>query len=136
MDITEALTFATTNHRAVLGTYRQDGLMQLSPVAAGSHPDGFVEISSRETAFKVRNLRRNPRVSLCVMNDQFYGKWLQIDGSAEIVSLPEAMEGLVDYYRRVAGEHDDWDDYRASMTREKRVLIRIHITHAGPDQSG
>jgi PPOX class probable F420-dependent enzyme len=136
METNEALSFLADNHRGVLGTYRGDGAMQLSPIALGPHPDGHVEISSRETAYKVRNLRRDPRVSVCVMNDQFYGQWIQIDGTAEIVPLPEAMDGLVDYYRRMAGDHPDWDEYRAAMEREKRVLIRITIDHAGPDQSG
>jgi len=136
MEITEALTFLEQNHRAVLGTYRTSGNMQLSPIVVAARPDGRLDISSRETAFKVRNLRRDPRVSLCVLNDQFFGQWVQIDGTAEIVSLPEAMDGLVDYYRQLSGEHPDWDDYRAAMTRERRVLIRVTIDHAGPDRSG
>jgi PPOX class probable F420-dependent enzyme len=96
----------------------------------------MVVVSSRETAIKVKNLRRDPRASLCVLNDDWYGQWVLVDGRAAIVSLPEAMEGLVEYYRRVAGEHPDWDDYRAAMEREKRVLLRISIDRAGPNQSG
>jgi PPOX class probable F420-dependent enzyme len=84
----------------------------------------------------VKNLRRDPRASLCVLNDEWYGQWVLVDGRAAIVSLPEAMEGLVEYYRRVAGEHPDWDDYRAAMEREKRVLLRISIDRAGPNKSG
>jgi PPOX class probable F420-dependent enzyme len=99
-------------------------------------PDGMVVISSRETAMKTKNLRRDPRATLCVMNDEFYGPWVVIDGRAAVVSLPEAMEGLVDYYRRVAGEHPDWDDYRGAMERDQRVLIRVHVDRAGPDRSG
>jgi PPOX class probable F420-dependent enzyme len=98
--------------------------------------DGYVVISSRETAYKTRNLRRDPRATLCVMNDRFYGRWIQVDGRAEIVSLPEAMEPLVDYYRRAAGEHPDWDDYRDAMRKEQRCLIRIQIEGAGPDRAG
>jgi PPOX class probable F420-dependent enzyme len=93
-----------------------------------------VIISTRETAFKTRLLRRDPRASLCVQNDAFFGAWIQIDGTAEVLSLPEALEPLVDYYRRTNGEHPDWDDYRAAMSREQRVLVRITITHAGPDK--
>ena len=93
-------------------------------------------ISTRETAVKTRNLRRNPLASLCVFTDAFFGRWVQVEGSAEVVSLPEAMEFLVEYYRLVSGEHPDWDDYRAAMVRDRRCLIRIEITRAGPDISG
>jgi PPOX class probable F420-dependent enzyme len=93
-------------------------------------------VSSRETAVKTKNLRRDGHASLCVMNDGFYGPWVQVDGTAEVVSLPEAMDGLVEYYRQVAGEHPDWDDYRAAMQREKRVLLRITPERAGPNVSG
>ncbi len=84
----------------------------------------------------MKNLRRDPQCSLCVFTDAFFGEWIQIDGTAEIVSLPEAMELLVDYYRRLAGEHDDWDEYREAMRSEERVLVRIPIEQAGPDRSG
>jgi PPOX class probable F420-dependent enzyme len=95
-----------------------------------------VVISTRETAMKTKNLRRDPRASLCVFTDGFFGDWVQVEGTAEIISLPAAMELLVDYYRALAGEHQDWDDYRAAMRRDRRVIIRIGITRAGPDTSG
>jgi len=136
MDIDKARDFVREHSNAVLATYRRDGRPQLSPVATGIDDAGFAVISSRETAVKVKNLRRDPRVSLCVISGTFYGPWTQIDGTAEIVSLPEAMEPLVDYYRRLSGEHPDWDDYRAAMEREQRVLIRVTIVRAGPDASG
>jgi PPOX class probable F420-dependent enzyme len=136
MDAEQAREFVRKNHRAVLATFRRDGTPQLSPVVADVDPDGMVVISSRETAMKTKNLRRDARATVCVMNDEFYGPWVLIDGQAAVVSLPEAMEGLVAYYRRVAGEHPDWDDYRAAMEREQRVLIRIHVDRAGPDRSG
>jgi PPOX class probable F420-dependent enzyme len=136
MDIEAALRFAGENHHAVLATYRRDGRPQLSPVMVGVDADGRVVVSSRETAVKTRNARRNPAVSVCVFADSFYGPWVQIDGPAEVVSLPEAMEGLVDYYRRMAGEHPDWDDYRDAMRREQRVLLRILPERAGPNISG
>jgi PPOX class probable F420-dependent enzyme len=135
MDVEAALRFVGENHRAVLATHRRDGMVQMSPVAVAADA-GLVIISSRETAIKVKNLRRDSRAALCVMNDGFYGSWVQIDGTAEIVPLPDAMEGLVAYYRAVAGEHPDWDDYRAAMQREKRVLIRITPQRAGPNISG
>ncbi len=85
---------------------------------------------------KVKNLRRDPCASLCVINDGFFGEWCQVEGPAEIVSLPEAMDLLVDYYRRLSGEHPDWDDYRAAMERERRVIVRVTIERAGPTVSG
>jgi PPOX class probable F420-dependent enzyme len=136
MDLEKAREFIAKNHRAVLVTRRRNGELQTSPVTVGVDEEGRVEISSRETAFKTKNLRRNPEATLCVFPDRFYGEWVQIEGKAEIVSLPEAMEPLVDYYRRIAGEHPDWDDYRAAMEKQKRVLIRIEIERAGPDHRG
>ena len=93
-------------------------------------------VSSRETAYKTKNLRRDPWAQLCLLTDKFFGTWYYVEGEAEVVSLPEAKEPLVDYYRRAAGEHDDWDDYRAGLVREQRVLIRITATRAGPDRAG
>ena len=93
-------------------------------------------VSSRQTAYKVRNLLRDPRASLCMFTDGFYGPWVQIDGTAEVVALPKAMDLLVDYYRRLSGEHPDWDAYREAMRKEQRVLIRIEIERAGPKLSG
>ena len=136
MELDRARAFLETHHRAVLTTLRSDGRPQLSPVAAAVDGDGRAIVSSRETAYKVRNLRRDSRVALCVVDDNWWGEWIQVDGVAAVVSLPDAMEPLVDYYRRVAGEHPDWDDYRAAMVREKRVMIRIDLERAGPDRSG
>jgi PPOX class probable F420-dependent enzyme len=136
MDVERARGFIRDHHQAVMLTFRRAGAPQLSPVAAQVDADGFVVVSSRETAMKVKNLRRDPRVSLCVMNDRFYGDWIQVDGTATIVSLPDAMEPLVGYYRSLRGEHPDWDDYRAAMEREQRVMVKIEIAGAGPDRSG
>jgi PPOX class probable F420-dependent enzyme len=132
----QARDFLRANHRAVLATSRADGRPQLSPVACGLDEAGRVIISTRETAVKTGNLRRNPLASLCVFSDAFFGPWVQVEGKAEIVSLPEAMEFLVGYYRLLSGEHPDWADYRAAMVRDRRCLIRIEITRAGPDISG
>ena len=136
MDAQEAIAFFRDNHRAVMSTIRRDGRPQLSPVTAAVDDDDRVMISSRETAYKVKNLRRDPRISLCGMNDRFFGEWVQVEGTAEIVPLPDAMDLLVDYYRRVSGEHPDWDDYRAAMERDRRVIIRFAIERAGPNVSG
>ena len=136
MDIHAALEFVASQHHAVLGTLKSDGTPQLSPVTVGVDDAGRVVVSTRQTAYKVRHVRRDPRVWVCVLPDAFYGQWVQLTGTAEIVELPAAMELLVDYYRRISGEHPDWDDYRAAMEREKRVLLRITVTKAGPDVSG
>ncbi len=136
MDAERAREFMRAHHRAVLATVRSDGRPQLSPVTVGVDDAGRVLISTRETAVKTKILVRDPRASLCVMNDQFYGDWVQAEGVAEIIHLPEAMELLVDYYRLVSGEHPDWDDYRNAMIRDQRVIVAITITRAGPDRSG
>jgi PPOX class probable F420-dependent enzyme len=136
MEIDEAIEYVRRNHHAVLATLKQDGSPQLSPVTAGVDADGHVIISTRQTAYKVRHVRRNPRVWLCVFPDGFYGRWVQLEGTAEIVALPEAMNGLIGYYRDISGEHPDWDDYRAAMEREQRLLLSITVTKAGPSVSG
>jgi PPOX class probable F420-dependent enzyme len=136
VEIEAALEFVRAHHNAVLATYRADGSPQLSPVTAGVDGDQRVVISTRETAFKVRNARRDPRVSLCVLPDGFYGPWVQLSGEADVVSLPDAMEFLVAYYRGISGEHPDWDDYRQAMIRDQRCVVRITVRHAGPDRSG
>jgi len=136
MDVEAAREFVRSQHNAVLSTRRADGSPQLSPVTCGVDADGMILISTRETAIKTKNIRRDPAVSLCVLSDGFFGKWIQIDGTAEIVALPAAMERLVDYYRSLRGEHDDWDDYRAAMERDQRLVLRIAIERAGPDVSG
>lgn len=136
MDLDEARAVVTEQHHAVLATLRADGTPQLSPVLAAVDGEGHVIVSTRQTAYKVRNLRRDNRIWLCVVPDQFFGRWVQVAGTVEIVELPEAMPLLEDYYRHVAGEHDDWDDYREAMRREQRVLLRIELTAAGPDRAG
>jgi PPOX class probable F420-dependent enzyme len=136
MELERAREFIRAHSRAVLATTRGDGRPQLSPVTIGVDGDGRVLISTRETAVKVKNLLRDPRASLCVMNDKFYGEWVQAEGTVEVIHLPDAMELLVDYYRRVSGEHPDWDDYRHAMVRDQRVIVAITLTRAGPDRSG
>jgi PPOX class probable F420-dependent enzyme len=136
VDLDVAREFIRNNHRGVLVTQRSDGRLQTSPVTVGMDPQGRAVISSRETAYKTRNLRRDPRATLCVMNDRFYGDWVQVEGRADIATLPGVMEELVDYYRRISGEHPDWNEYRDAMEKDRRVLLRIELEHAGPDRAG
>lgn len=136
MDIDAARRFLRTHHRGVLITFRNDASIQSSPVDATIDDRGALVISSRETAYKVRNLRRDPRATYCGFTDQFYGDWVQVSGTVEVVSLPRAMDGLVSYYRSIKGEHPDWDEYRAAMNEQRRVLLRMTIEAAGPDRSG
>ena len=136
MDLDEARAFVAGNSHAVLTTLKKDGTAQLSPVDVALEDDGTVVVSSRETAYKTKNLRRDPRAWLCVLSEGFYGQWVQLEGTVEVQSLPDAMEPLVAYYRRLSGEHPDWDDYRAAMVRDQRCLIRVTVTKAGPDRQG
>lgn len=136
MDAAEVREFVRGNHRAVLATMRADGRPQLTPVLVGVGQDGRLRISTSETARKTRNVRRDPRVSICVMNDGFYGEWAVAEGTAEVVGLPDAMDLLVEYYRDISGEHPDWDEYREAMRRERRVMILVDVERAGPAQGG
>ncbi|HEV7205587.1 MAG TPA: PPOX class F420-dependent oxidoreductase [Jatrophihabitans sp.] len=136
VDAAAAREFLRSNHNGVLATIRADGRPQLSPVTVGIDAEGRVVISTRETALKVRHLRRDPRIALTAFTREFYGDWIQVEGTAEIVELPEALELLVDYYRGISGEHPDWDEYRAAMVEQQRVMVRFEIERAGPNVSG
>jgi PPOX class probable F420-dependent enzyme len=136
MDVASAVAFIRQHHRAVLATTRADGTTQMSPVTAGVDDRNRIEISTRETAYKVRHLRALPYAALCAFPDRFFGDWVQVEGPVEIVSLPEAMEPLVEYYRRISGEHPDWAEYRAVMERDRRVLLRLTVERAGPTVGG
>lgn len=136
MASSDAVQFVREHHRGVLCTFREDGRPAMSPVLATVDDDDRVLVSTRATAYKVGHLRRDPRVAMCVLADGFFGEWFQVEGTAEIVELPEAMEVLVDYYRRISGEHDDWTAYREAMRVEQRVIVRFAVTRAGPTVSG
>jgi PPOX class probable F420-dependent enzyme len=135
MDLEAAREFMREHHRAVLATKRRRGIQQ-SPVLVNIDGEGRAIISSRETAYKVINLRRDPWAQLCVFTDRFFGNWIYAEGEAEVLSLPEAMDPLIDYYKRFPDENPDWDDYRERMRQQKRVLIRIALERAGPDLQG
>jgi PPOX class probable F420-dependent enzyme len=136
VDASDAREYLTENHNVVVVTRRRDGSLQTSPNTCGVLADGRIVISSRQTAYKVKNLRRDPRVTICGFPNKFMGRWIQIDGTASIVPLPDAMDGLVEYYRTLSGGHPDWDDYRAAMERDQRLLIVIEPDRVGPDRSG
>lgn len=136
MDAATAIEFLRSNHRAVMATFRRDGRPAMSPVTPTVDDDGRVLVSTRQTAMKVTHLRRDPRVAITAFTDQFYGDWVQVEGTAELIELPDAMDLLVDYYRRISGEHPDWDDYRAAMVRDQRVIVRFTIERAGPNVQG
>ena len=130
------LRFLRPRHRAVLLTRRRDGGMQLSPVTCGVDSAGRVVVSTYPQRVKAVNARRDPAVSLCVLSEDFDGPWVQVDGQAEVLDLPEALEPLVEYFRSISGEHPDWDEYRAAMIRQGKSLLRIRIDRWGPIATG
>ncbi|ASU80701.1 PPOX class F420-dependent enzyme [Actinopolyspora erythraea] len=132
MDLDQARAIVREQHHAVLATRRSDGSPQLSPVLATVDAGGRITVSTTANTAKVANIARDPHVSLCVLPDEFFGRWVQLDGTAEAVRLPEAMPLLEEYYRTVSGEHEDWERYRAAMRAERRALLRIEPTRAGP----
>ncbi|MEU6073360.1 PPOX class F420-dependent oxidoreductase [Micromonospora sp. NPDC047074] len=136
VDRTELIEFLRPRHRVVLMTSRADGRPQSSPVSAGVDGEGRLVISTYPERAKVANIRRDPRVSACVLSDDWNGPWVQVDGTAEVLDLPEALEPLVDYFRSVSGEHPDWDEYRAAMVRQGKSLIRVTIAEWGPVATG
>ena len=137
MDIDRALDIIRAQHHAVLATTRPDGQPQMSPVLVTVDDEAYAVISTRETAYKVRNVRRHPRAWLCVLPDRFFGgQWLQIEGPTQILSLPDAMDPLIAYYQSISGEHPNWDDYRQAMQRQGKSLLRITIERWGPIATG
>jgi len=137
MDINRAMEFLKQHHHGVLATRRKNGDLQMSPVTCGLDSAGRAVISSRETAYKVNNLRRDPRAALCVFSESFHGGgWVQVSGKAEIISLPQALETLVYLQHQVYGEHKSWSEFHERMAREKRVIIRIDIESCGPTIRG
>jgi PPOX class probable F420-dependent enzyme len=130
------LDFVRPRHQMVVVTRRQDGSPQMSPVTGGLDDGGRIVVSTYPERAKARNLRRDPRCSVLVLSDDFGGAWVQIDGSAEVLDLPDALEPLVDYYRAIAGEHPDWSEYRQAMTGQGKSLLRITPTRWGPVATG
>jgi PPOX class probable F420-dependent enzyme len=132
----ELLEFIRPRHHAILMTTRSDGRPQASPNTCGVDEQGRIVISTYPERAKANNIRRNPLVSVCVLSDEFGGAWVQVDGTAEVLDLPEALEPLVDYFRCISGEHPDWDEYRRAMREQNKSLIRITIDRWGPIATG
>ena len=128
--------FVRPRHQGVLLTTRADGRPQSSLVTMGLSVEGQVVVSSYPERAKVHNVRRNPNVSMVVMSDDFGGEWVQLDGTAEVVDLPDAVEPLVEYFRVISGEHPDWDEYREAMVKQGKCLIRMTIDRWGPIAKG
>ncbi|MBA50612.1 MAG: PPOX class F420-dependent enzyme [Acidimicrobiaceae bacterium] len=135
MEIEKGLNYVRDNSRAVLATRRRDGSPQMSPVNIAVVDEEII-MSTRETAIKTWNMRRDPISWLCVFPDKWLGRWVQLQCRAEIVNLPDAMDLLVSYYRTLSGEHPDWDDYKRAMVDDQRCIVKFEIEAAGPDIQG
>ena len=136
VDLETLLDFARVRHHLVLTTSRRDGRPQSSPVTGGVDGQGRIVISTYPERAKVANARRDPRVSVLVLSDDFNGPWVQVEGECEVIDMPEAAEALVDYYRCISGEHPDWDEYRQAMREQGKSLLRITPMHWGPIATG
>jgi len=130
------LEFLRPRHHAILMTTRKDGRPQASPNTCGVDTEGRIVISTYPERAKAYNVRRNPKTSVLVLSDDFGGAWVQVDGAAEVLDLPEALEPLVEYFRVISGEHPDWDEYRQAMRDQGKSLIRITIDRWGPIATG
>jgi PPOX class probable F420-dependent enzyme len=132
----ELLEFLRPRHQAILMTTRRDGRPQSSPNTCGVDTEGRIVISTYPERAKAANIRRDPRVSVCVLSDTFGGAWVQVDGVAEVIDPPDSVEPLVEYFRVISGEHPDWDEYRQAMRDQGKSLIRITIESWGPIATG
>ncbi|MFC0625268.1 PPOX class F420-dependent oxidoreductase [Kribbella deserti] len=136
VDLEGLLEFVRPRHHLLLVTRRQDGSPQLSPVSGGVDSEGRIVISSYPERAKSKNIHRDSRTSVLVLSDDWDGPWVQVDGTGEVIELPDAVEPLVDYYRSIAGEHPDWDEYREAMRNQGKCLIRITPERWGPVATG
>lgn len=136
VDRTALNDFVRPRHHAVLVTRRADGSPQMSPVTCGLDTEGRVVISSYPQRAKSKNAKRDPNVSVLILSDEFNDAYVQVDGTAEVLDLPEALEPLVEYFRVISGEHSDWDEYRAAMAKQGKCLIRVTVERWGPVATG
>ncbi|MDL5158220.1 PPOX class F420-dependent oxidoreductase [Actinomycetospora termitidis] len=136
VDFDGLVDFLRTRHKAIVVTKREDGGDQTSPVTLGIDAQGRLLVSTYPQRSKVVNIRKHPRIAMCVLSDEFNGPWVHVEGTAEIVDMPEALDGLVEYFRSISGEHPDWDEYRQAMADGNKSLIRLTIDHWGPIATG
>jgi PPOX class probable F420-dependent enzyme len=138
VDLEQLLDFVRDRHHLVLVTTRADGRPQVSPVTGGVDADGRIVISTYPDRAKANNLRRRPAASVLVLSDEWDDAWVQVDGVAEVLDMPSeaAEDGLVEYFRCIAGEHPDWDEYREAMRKQGKSLIRITVEGWGPVATG
>ena len=136
VDAATLAAFIRPRHHAILVTTRADGRPQLSPVACGLDTANRIVVSTYPSRVKSRNAKRNPNVSVCVLSDDWDGPYVQVDGTAEVIELPDAVEPLVEYFRVISGEHPDWDEYREAMVRQGKCLIRVSIERWSPIATG
>jgi PPOX class probable F420-dependent enzyme len=136
VDRTALDDFVRPRHHAVLVTRRADGSPQMSPVTCGLDTSGRIVISTYPQRAKARNAKRDPNVSVLVLSDEFNDAYVQVDGTAEVIDLPAAVEPLVDYFRVISGEHPDWDEYREAMRKQGKCLIRVTVERWGPVATG
>ena len=136
VELAELLDFIRPRHRLLLATTRRDGRPQMSPVSGGVDDQGRIVIATYPARAKTRNAEHDARVSVLVLSDDFNGPWVQVDGDAEVLHMPEAADGLVDYFRCISGEHPNWDEYRAAMRIQDKSLIRVTPTRWGPIATG
>ena len=128
--------FLRPRHHMILLTWRRDGGVQGSPVTAGVDDEGRIVVATYPERAKSTNVARRPRASVIVLSEEFNGPWVQVDGDAELITLPDAVEPLVDYFRAISGEHSDWTEYRQAMVDQGKALIRITPTRWGPVATG
>ncbi|MET8555948.1 PPOX class F420-dependent oxidoreductase [Streptomyces sp. NPDC004959] len=136
VDLAGLLEFVRPRHHAILLTRRADGSPQGSPLTCGVDDSGRIVVSTYPERAKTRNARRDPRVSVLVLSDDFGGPWVQVDGTAEVIDAPDSVEPLVEYFRNISGEHPDWDEYRAAMLKQGKSIIRVTPTRWGPVATG
>lgn len=136
VDRSALLEFLRPRHRGLLVTTRSNGRPQMSPVTCGVDTEGRIVVSTYPQRAKASNARRDARVSMCVLSDDWDGPYVQVDGRAEVLDMPEALDGLVEYFRCISGEHPDWDEYREAMAQQNKSLIRIDIESWGPIATG
>ena len=136
VDLEGLLEFVRPRHKALLLTRRADGGPQASPVTCGVDTEGRIVVSTYPERAKARNARKDARASVVILSEDFDGPWVQIDGEAEVIDGEDAVEPLVEYFRVIAGEHPDWEEYREAMRRQGKALVRITPERWGPIATG